>query len=147
VTVVLILVALAVASSIEAGFFQVADTFGSAVGRWAWRAGWAAVLLASLVRPTRVAMVERRRRRSGQLLHPELLPGERVRRGGGGGALGAMVNGGSVVAGAFLAINVVMFFGWFVYWLFATLQREYAVEHDARLRLQQLVRLCGSDVV
>lgn len=139
VVVGMAVVALAMGCAIEYGLLKVGAGIGSDVGRWAWRVGWAGLLLASLVRPTRELIATRRRRRTGQLLRPDVLPSTgRIRGGtGGGGALAAGVRSGDTLSGALLAVGVVLFFGWFVMFLIFALQPENGIEHDARMRLQR----------
>jgi len=137
VIVVLALVGILVASAMEYGLFSVADSIGSPAGRLAWRAGIAVLLVASLIRPARTAIAEWRRRHGGQLMHPDLPPGARAVRPGGGAGMGALARTGNTAAGAALVLGVVLFYGWFVYFLAYTLFPEYDVEYDARRRLQQ----------
>jgi len=135
VAVLLALVGLAVACAVEYGLLSVADRIGPDAGRWAWRVGWAALLVAGLVRPLRALAGVARRRRAGQFLRPDGVAG--TSRPGGGAGIGALARTGDTVASGALVVGVLLFFGWFVTFLIFTLQPEYGVEHDARLRLQR----------
>jgi hypothetical protein len=139
VVVGMALVGLATACAFEYGLLKVASGIGSEVGRWAWRAGWAALLVVSLIRPTRDLLAAQRRRRAGELLRPDWVPSQGRTHGGTGGgpALAAGARAGDTLSGALLVVGVVLFFGWFVTFLIFALQPEYGVEHDARLRLQR----------
>lgn len=59
------------------------------------------------------------------------------RYGAIGGVLAVAIRAGSLLAGALLVISGIFCFGWFVVLFIWSLQREYGVEHDARLRLEQ----------
>jgi len=127
IAVLLASIGLAVACAFEAGLLEAGSDLGSPVGRWLWRAGWAVLLVASLVRPARALIEAERRRRAGLVLRPDGLAAHpRASR-----------RAGRPLAGAALMIGVVLFFGWFVVFVIATLQPEYGIEHDARLRLQR----------
>ncbi|WP_147431976.1 hypothetical protein [Motilibacter peucedani] len=91
-------------------------------------------LIGSFVQPYRRTREAERRRRDGDPLRPDYRKNRT--RGAGGGALGAMAYGGVGLAQGFFALAVVLGFGWFVFMLFFALQREYGVEHDARLRYE-----------
>ena len=136
IAVVLASIGLAVACAFEVGLLEAGSGLGAPVGRWLWRAGWAALLVASLVRPARALVEAERRRRAGLVLRPGWGVGSPARRGGGAG-IGAMARARQSLAAATLVLGVVLFFGWFVVFVISTLQREYGVEHDARLRLQR----------
>lgn len=127
VAVFLMSVGLAVATVIEWRILDGPKDLPPGPGRWAWRAGFTAILIAGFVRPTRTAITEHRRRRAGQPMHPDLYPGTRRRRA-------------NLAAGAGLVIGVILFYGWFVYTFYVTLLPEYDQEHDARLDLQQRPR-------
>jgi hypothetical protein len=144
IALLLALVGLAVACTIEYALLNIASGIGSATGRWAWRAGWATLLVASLIRPMRGLLTATRRRRAGHLLRPDW-PGPANRTSGGAG-LGTLARTGNTLAGAALALGIVLFFGWFVVFLIFTLQPEYGIEHDARLRLQRRHDTAAFDV-
>jgi len=101
VAFLLALVALVVAAIIEYALLNVADGIRSTSGRWAWRVVWAALVLASLVRPARALVEAERRRRAGKILRPDLdgAPGGEVGRGADGAGLGAGARAGSAAAG------------------------------------------------
>lgn len=72
---------------------DVATSIHSAPGRLAWRIGWAALLIASLVRPVRAVVVTERDRRTRWFPRPDL-------------------PSGSATAGAFLVVSVLLCYGW-----------------------------------
>lgn len=84
-----------------------------------------------------------RRKRHGELAYPEYGPwtARRAREAGFfGGGIGGMARAGDSAAGAFLAVAAVITLGALPFLIIRTLQREYAYEHDARLRLEEWKR-------
>lgn len=63
-----------------------------------------------------------------------------ARYGMAGSALAALARAGSALAAALLVISVVFSLGWFAVMFLWTLQKEYGIEHEARLRLAQRQR-------
>ena len=129
------LAALGVAVAVEIALLNVASKIGSDVGRWAWRTAWAAQVIASLVRPARAMLAAARLKRAGQLLRPDWP--QSAQATGRGSRVGAVARIAAALAGARLVVDVVLSFGWIVMFLIWTLEAEYGVEHDARLRLQR----------
>lgn len=83
-------------------------------------------------------------KKSAEILRPGL-NGDRAasraaRYGMAGSALAALARAGSALAAALLVISVVFSLGWFAVMFLWTLQKEYGIEHDARLRLEQKQR-------
>lgn len=91
-------------------------------------------LVGSFVQPFRRYREAERRRRAGLPLRPEVTTSRRGAQRGG--ALGALAYGGVGIAQGFFVIGVALGFGWFAFMLFFTLQKEYGLEHDARLRYE-----------
>jgi hypothetical protein len=137
VAALLWLVTLVVATVIVYDIFDFASTVRSVPGRWGWRAGFAVLLIVSLIRPAQAFVKGERARRAGELLRPRYVPGMRERRPGGGVAVGAMARVGNPVAVALLVISAIFFYGWFLLQLYAMLRPEPDLEYDARRRLQQ----------
>jgi hypothetical protein len=85
-----------------------------------------------------------RNRKLGRLLRPNFdseRAAEQSRRYGTVGAiLAATARAGSLVSGALLGLSVIFCFGWFIVIFLSTFQKEFGVEHDARLRLQRRQR-------
>lgn len=119
----------------EWAIFSIGSDFRTPLSRRIWYVLFSLLLAASFVRPTQVALAQRRRVKAGQLVH---LGATNKRRSAAGGAgIGYLATTGSVAAGAFLFIGVIFFFGWFVFMFIWTLTPEVGLEHDARLRLQR----------
>lgn len=80
-------------------------------------------------------------KKNGDILRPgvdkESAVSRASRYGMAGGALAALARAGSALAAALIVISVVFSFGWFVVMFLWTLQKEYGIEHDARIRLEQ----------
>lgn len=62
---------------------------------------------------------------------------KRRRYGTMAGLLAVAVRAGSLLAGALLVVSVIACIGWFVVLFIWTLQKEYGIEHDARVRLEE----------
>lgn len=134
----MMMISLSVACAVEDRFLTAALSSPSATARAVMTVVLCLAFVASFVQPVRTFRTVEQRRRAGLLLRPDLLPGGGRRPAGAGGAgLGALVRTGNPVASAFFVLGVIGFFGWFVVAFIWALQREYGIEHDARLRLQQ----------
>lgn len=98
----------------------------------------ALAFVASFVQPVRTFRTGEQRRRAGLLLRPDLLPGGvPLSDGTSGGRLRTLLRTGDRLMSASLLLAVVFHFGWIMIMFIWAFQREYGIEHDARLRLQQ----------
>lgn len=137
----MMLVALAVALAIMWGLVA-AIVVDHAVPLAVRGLGLALIALASghsMVRAWQAFVTVERRRRAGEMLRqPDLVGDRRQRRAGLAGAVtGTTAIGGSLAGGALLVIGVVGYLGWFIVMFVWTLQREYGIEHDARVRFER----------